>query len=103
MLVRRAPSVTGVIGLLTNIVAYGALKVAVPSIQFLNRMAICFGLCLVVMTIITLIKPLKEPIVFRQNTTINLETSTGAKIAGIVVVILVLALYVIFSPLCLAK
>jgi SSS family solute:Na+ symporter len=103
MLVRRAPSVTGVVGLLTNIVAYGALKVTVPSIQFLNRMAICFGLCLVVMTIITLIKPLKEPIVFRQNTTINLETSTGAKIAGIVVIILVLALYVIFSPLCLAK
>jgi SSS family solute:Na+ symporter len=103
LLVRKAPPMAGVLGLLTNIVSYGVLKVAVPQVQFLNRMAICFGLCLVVMAFITLVRPLAQPIEFKQNTSINLEGSKGAALAGIVVVIMTLILYVIFSPLVLAK
>jgi SSS family solute:Na+ symporter len=103
LLVRKAPPMAGVIGLLTNIIAYGALKVAVPQIQFLNRMAICFGLCLLVMEIITLIKPLAKPIEFKHNTTIELHTSNGAKAAGIFVVIATLVLYFLFSPWGLIK
>jgi SSS family solute:Na+ symporter len=100
---RKGPPVIGVVGMLTNIVAYGAMKLAVPSVQFLNRMAICFVLCMVVMGLITLLKPLPQPIQFRQNTTINLDTSRGAVVAGIIVVIITLALYAIFSPLCIAR
>jgi len=74
-----------------------------PEIQFLNRMAICFGLCLVVMTIITLLKPLAEPVEFKQQSTLNLRSSNGAKIAGIVVVVITLVLYFLFSPIGLAK
>ena len=103
LLIRKAPPSAGVLGLLTNIVAYGALKFTVPSIQFLNRMAICFGLCLVVMTIITILKPLAQPIVFKQNTTIDLKSSKGAKIAGVIVIVLTLLLYVVFSPIGIAK
>jgi SSS family solute:Na+ symporter len=103
LLIRKAPPMAGVIGLLTNIVAYGALKVAAPQIQFLNRMAICFGLCLVVMEIITLLKPLEKPVEFKQNTTIELHTSNGAKVAGILVVIATLVLYFLFSPWGLIK
>jgi SSS family solute:Na+ symporter len=86
-----------------QIVAYGALKVAAPQIQFLNRMAICFGLCLVVMEIITLLKPLEKPVEFKQNTTIELHTSKGAKTAGIAVVVITLVLYFLFSPWGLIK
>lgn len=103
LIFRKGPPVVGVVGMLTNIVAYGVMKLTVPSVQFLNRMAVCFVLCLVVMGLITLLKPLPEPIQFRQNTTINLKTSRGAVVAGIIVVILTLVLYVIFSPLCVAK
>jgi SSS family solute:Na+ symporter len=103
LLVHKAPPMAGVIGLLTNIVAYGALKVMAPNIQFLNRMAICFGLCLVVMEVITLIKPLAQPVEFKHNTTIELHTSKGAKFAGILVVIVTLLLYFLFSPLGLIK
>ena len=103
LLIRKAPPMAGVIGLLTNIVAYGALKVAAPQIQFLNRMAICFGLCLVVMEIITLMKPLEKPVEFKQNTTIELHTSNGAKTAGIAVVVITLLLYFLFSPWGLIK
>jgi len=49
LLIRKGPAVCGTAGLLTNIVAYGALKLMVPDLQFLNRMAVCFGLCLLVM------------------------------------------------------
>jgi SSS family solute:Na+ symporter len=101
--VRRAPKICGIIGLVTNIIAYSAMKVAVPSIQFLNRMAICFALVLIVMSLITLAKPLAQPMQFEQKTNIDLKTSNGAKIAGIVVVIITLILYVVFSPIGLAR
>jgi SSS family solute:Na+ symporter len=74
-----------------------------PEIQFLNRMAICFALCLVVMAIITKLKPLAKPIEFKQKTDLNLSSSNGAKIAGIAVVVITLILYFLFSPLGLAK
>ena len=102
-IVRKAPPSAGVLGLLTNIVSYGVLKFAAPQIQFLNRMAVCFVLCFVVMIILTLIKPLAQPIEFKKNTTIELESSKGALIAGIIVVVITLIFYVIFSPLVLAK
>jgi SSS family solute:Na+ symporter len=103
LIIRRAPAMTGIAGLLTNIVAYGLLKFTVPSIQFLNRMAICFGLCLVVMTALTVAKPLAAPVQFRQNTSIDVSPSKGALVAGIVVVAVTLLFYLIFSPLVLAR
>ena len=108
LIVRKAPPITGVVGLLTNIVSYGGMYLLGrhnigPEIQFLNRMAICFGLCLVVMTIITLLKPLPEPIEFKQQSNLDLRSSNGAKVAGIIVVIITLTLYVLFSPIGLAK
>ncbi len=108
LICRIAPPIAGVVGLLTNIVSYGGMylmgryKIG-PDIQFLNRMAICFGLCIVVMTIITLLKPLAEPVEFKQHSNLDLRSSSGAKIVGIVVVVITLALYFLFSPLGLAK
>lgn len=103
LIVRRAPPVCGITSLLTNLVAYGVLKLTVPSLQFLNRMAVCFALCVLLMTIITLVKPLPQPIEFKQRINIELKSSKTAAVAGIVVVILTLILYVIFSPLVAAK
>jgi len=103
LLVRRAPPVCGVVGLLTNMITYGLLKVSVPNLQFLNRMAVCFALCLAVMGVITAMKPLPQPVEFRQNTTIALESSRWAKLGGIVVVVVTLILYFLFSPIGLLK
>ena len=103
LLVHKSPRFSGVIGLLTSIIAYGTLKAVVPQLQFLNRMAICFALCLVVMGIITAIKPLAQPVEFKVNTKIELHSSKGAKVTGIIVVVLTLVLYAIFSPLGIAK
>jgi SSS family solute:Na+ symporter len=76
---------------------------AVPKLQFLNRMAVCFALCVVVFFVIRFFRPLKEPVEFKQQTTVGLHSSKPALAAGILVVILTLALYLVFSPLVLAK
>ncbi len=102
LLIRKAPPVAGVVGLLTSIVAYGGLKLAVPQLQFLNRMAVCFVLCLLIMQAITMARPLPQPVVFESKTTLDLTGSRGAAIGGVIVVIITLALYVLFSPIGLA-
>ncbi|MDD3276309.1 MAG: sodium/solute symporter [Kiritimatiellales bacterium] len=96
MLVPKAPRIVGTVGLLLNPVLYGGLKFLAPQIAFLNRMAICFGAVLLVLTLITLIKPLAKPIELPVNDTICLRSSLSAKIGGILVVLLTLSLYIIF-------
>jgi SSS family solute:Na+ symporter len=98
LLVRRAPAVTGVISLLTNIAGYGLLKAFLPSIQFVNRMAFSFVLCLAVMALVTWVKPLPRPVQFEQRTKLDLRSSKSAKWGGLVVVGLTLLLYFLFSP-----
>jgi solute:Na+ symporter, SSS family len=103
LLVRKAPPICGIVGLLTNVAAYGLLKLSVPSLQFLNRMAVCFILCLVVMAIITALRPLPQRFEFRRNATIALTTSRSAQIGAWAVVATTLVLYLIFSPWGIAK
>ncbi len=107
LICRTAPPIAGVVGLLTNIVTYGGMYLMGkfkfgPEIQFLNRMAICFVLCLVVMWIIALVKPLSKPVEFELKSKLNLTTSKGAKIGGIAVIVITIALYILFSPIGLA-
>ena len=66
-------------------------------------MAICFFTVLLVMWLIAMAKPLPEPVVFKVNTRLSLETSSGAKLAGVGVIVLTLILYVVFSPFGLAR
>jgi len=116
LIVHRAPRFAGVLGLLTSIIVYGGLKYVStlhklmedPTMNlvignFLNRMGVTFAACLLVMAIATLVRPLAEPVEFKINTTIELHTSAKAKIAGLVVIFLTLILYVVFSPLVIAK
>ncbi|MDR2513156.1 MAG: sodium/solute symporter [Puniceicoccales bacterium] len=107
LLDRRAPGLSGVAGLLLSPVFYGLLSFAPAwlgwsDIQFLNRMAVCFFAIMLVMWCIGLAKPLPKPIVFETNVAIGLESSRGAKILGVVIVVVVALLYVVFSPLGLA-
>jgi solute:Na+ symporter, SSS family len=95
-LVPRAPKFLGWLGILVNVLLYGYLYLFQSSIPFLNRMAICFGVVFAVMMLITLIKPLKEPVVMPTTDLIALESSKTAKIWGVIVVISTAVLYLIF-------
>jgi SSS family solute:Na+ symporter len=96
LLVHRAPRMVGVIGLVLSPVLYGLLMWLVPQVSFLDRMAISFFTILVVLGVITYLKPLSQPVELPVNPAMNMESSAGAKLFGLVVVGLTITLYVIF-------
>ena len=110
LLVHKAPRVVGTIGLLLNPILYGLFKFS-PSIplvkdisflqtvaawSFLNRMALCFTILIAVLTVVTLIDPLKKPIELPVNDKMDMTSSAGTKIFGGVVVVLTVILYIVF-------
>ncbi|MBE2216006.1 MAG: sodium/solute symporter [Opitutaceae bacterium] len=98
---RRGPGICGVVGLVLNPILYFCLD-QYTDIAFLDAMAVCFFTVLAVMWGIALAKPLPQPVEFKVNSRLDLTASSGAKVAGIAVVIATLVLYVIFSPLGIA-
>jgi SSS family solute:Na+ symporter len=96
VLVHRAPRACGTVGLVINPILYGALKYFAPDIAFLNRMAICFFVILAVLTIMTMLKPLPQPVTLPVNESMDMRTDQRTKLYGIAVVLLTLTLYGIF-------
>lgn len=92
----KTPRIFGVTGIVTNAVLYGILIFAFPSMPFLNQMSICFLTVIGIGIALTLVKPLAEPIVLPVNDAIPLETSKGARLCGIGVMIMTVILYIIF-------
>ncbi len=104
----RTPRWFGVVGILTNVVAYAAFKWLLgpwivengwwysDSIAFLDRMALCFFIVVLLGIIITLAKPLPKPVDLPVNDQIALETSPIAKVVGIGVIVLTVVLYAVF-------
>ena len=95
-LVPRAPRFLGWLGILVNVLLYGYLYMFQGEIPFLNRMAICFGVVFVVMSLITVIAPLKTPVIMPTTDLINLESSKTAKIWAGGVLIGATILYAMF-------
>jgi SSS family solute:Na+ symporter len=59
-------------------------------------MALCFVILLIVLTIVTITKPLKKPVELPVNEKMDMTSSAGTKIFGLVVIALTIVLYVIF-------
>jgi SSS family solute:Na+ symporter len=96
-LVPRTPRYMGWVGIVLNAFLYGALKWFIaPEMAFLNRMAICFGVVMAVLAIVTVVKPLAKPVVMPTSDLIALESSKSAKVWGWIVVLVTLVLYAIF-------
>jgi solute:Na+ symporter, SSS family len=96
LLVHRAPGAAGVTALILNVPVYGYLLWRHNDIAFLNRMAISFVIILVVMTVITILKPLKEPKVMPVRENFDMQTSPVVIWLGIAVVVVTLILYGLF-------
>ena len=94
--VSRAPRMCGVVALLINPVLYGALKIFASHISFLDRMSICFVTVIAIMTLMTLIAPLKEPFKQETKSSIDLNTSKVALGLGILLVIVTACFYAFF-------
>lgn len=110
VLVHRAPRYVGTVGLILNPVLYGIFKYSpqIPVLKdigvlqtvagwsFLDRMALCFGLIIAVLALMTIIRPLPKPVDLPVNPKMDMTTSNGAKVFGVFVILLTLALYAIF-------
>ncbi|MFO7891869.1 MAG: solute:sodium symporter family transporter [bacterium] len=109
LIIKRAPKQAGVVALILNPILYGILLIfcgtlpyfekiglTLVEIAFLNRMAITFIIIIIVMGIITLVKPLKEPVKMPERKDFDMKTPGLVKKLGAVVIILVVILYIIF-------
>lgn len=96
LFVPRAPSAAALAGMLTNIPVYGLLLWLWPEVAFLNHMAFTFGAVIVVMGVVTAVRPLEEPRELKVNTDIDLTPHPVAAAAGAAVVLATVVLYVVF-------
>jgi SSS family solute:Na+ symporter len=104
----RTPRYFGAVGIGLNVVSYGSFKWFLgewlvskgwwyaEQIAFLDRMAICFFIVVLVGIVLTFVKPMERPVEMPVNEAIELESSSGAKLLGGLVVLATLALYVYF-------
>jgi len=92
----RTPRVFGVVGIVANIILYGSMWASGTDMPFLNQMSICFISVAVIGIVLTIVKPLPEPIVLPENNEIALESSPVAKLFGWVVLAMTAVLYIIF-------
>ncbi len=104
----RTPRYFGWLGIVINAVSYGAFKwVLGPMLvnngwwysgemAFLDRMAVCFFLVLATGAFVTKLHPLAKPVEMPVTNAIALESSRGAKLVGVGVVVLTVIFYVIF-------
>ena len=96
LFVKRAPRSAGVVSLLLGAPIYGLLMWKCGSMAFLNRMGITFAVLVVVLTIMTLARPLKEPVVLPVQEGFDLRPAPALKWLGPLLILATLALYIIF-------
>lgn len=96
LFIPRTPRVCGWLGLALSPIIYGILYLFWNDMAFLNRMAITVGAISLVLAVLTVLKPLPEPVTLPTQSKIALDESKGAKKLGWVVIALTIALYVIF-------
>ncbi len=96
MLFKKAPPIAGVTGLIITVPIYGFLQRQFGQIAFLNRMAITFILILIVMYIITLIKPMAKAKEFPKREGFDMKTTPAIAWLGSAVIAATIGLYIIF-------
>jgi solute:Na+ symporter, SSS family len=96
MLVPTAPGSAGVAALVCGPLCYGLFQRFAPDLHFLIQVALSFQLVLMLMGLITFIKPLAEPRVLPVREEIDVKTQLDVKVIGCCVILAVVVFYVIF-------
>jgi solute:Na+ symporter, SSS family len=104
----KTPRYFGAVGIAANAISYAAFKWLIgpflvkngwwyaDQIAFLDRMAICFFIVVIIGIILTLVSPLKQEVQMPVNEQMELKTSPVAKVVGIGVVLATIGLYAYF-------
>jgi SSS family solute:Na+ symporter len=97
MVVKKAPGAAGVTALISGPVIYGLFQGFVKErLHFLIQVAITFWLVLIIMGLITFIRPLDKPRELPVREGIETKTAPEVKLAGAVVIAAVAVFYIIF-------
>ena len=96
MMVTTAPPAAGVAALIAGPIIYGLFQRFAPQVHFLIQVALTFNLILVIMGLITFIKPLDEPRKLPVRKDIDIKTAPEAKIFGGLVMAAVVVFIIIF-------
>ncbi|NQT02225.1 MAG: sodium/solute symporter [Planctomycetes bacterium] len=96
MVVTKAPGAAGVAALISGPVIYGLFQRFTPDLHFLIQVAITFWLVLMIMGLITFIKPLEKPRELPIREGIETKTAPEVKLAGGLVIAAVAVFYIIF-------
>jgi SSS family solute:Na+ symporter len=96
LFIKKTPRSAGLTALLLNVPVYGLLMAFGGGIAFLNRMAITFGAIVLVLAIMTLTKPLTEPVVLPVQKDFDLTPAPAMKYLGPLIIAATVILYVIF-------
>jgi SSS family solute:Na+ symporter len=96
LFVKKTPRAAGMTALLANVPIYGLLMWKFSSVAFLNRIGITFVAVLAILAVLTLVRPLREPVRLPVQAGFDLTPAPAMKYLGPLVVALTLALYVIF-------
>ncbi len=93
---KRAPASAGVAALVLCPILYGLLLLFFPEVAFLNRIAITFLVIVVVMTAITMTRPLSAPVTLPVRQEFDMRPAPSVVWLGTTVIVVTLAMYVIF-------
>ncbi|MBM3311875.1 MAG: solute:sodium symporter family transporter, partial [Candidatus Aminicenantes bacterium] len=96
LFVKKTPRAAGITALLANVPIYGLLMWKFSSVAFLNRIGITFVALLFILAVLTLVRPLKEPIALPVQQGFDLTPAPALRVLGPLVIVLTLTLYVIF-------
>jgi len=96
MMVPTAPSAAGVAALIAGPIIYGLFQYFAPSIHFLIQVALSFNLVLVIMGLLTFIKPLEIPRKLPVREDLDVKTDPIVKIIGAFVMAAVVTFIIVF-------
>ncbi len=92
----QAPPAAGVTALLLSAPIYGILQWRYGDVAYLHRMLVTFVLLLLVMGIITVVKPLREPKPLPVRQDFDMTTSPLVVVCGAIVIALVVVFFLAF-------
>ena len=95
--VKRTPPVAAIVGMILSIPVYAVLTYAPwPGLDYTNNMGITCLILMAVLAVITVVRPLEEPVVLPRRVDIDLKSSPGVKMWGLTIIAATVVLYVIF-------
>ena len=96
LFIKKTPPAAGITALLLSVPVYGVLMWKFGSIAFLNRIGLTFGFLLLVMAVITALRPLKVPRVLPVQANFDMRSTPTLKWLCALVLVLTAVLVIIF-------